>query len=347
MARGSIADRNNGPRVREKQAHHLKVPGRGRVEEGGLSILIHEVDLHLGPPKEQPHYLDMAGERGLTKRRPTHVILEIDLDLGTLQQEFDHPGVATLGSNVQGGVLDVVCVIDFDLAATKQLFDDGDAALGHGADQDRPKIVVVAIVDVSGVVEQQLECAGVARQASAVKRRSPVYLIRVDHDAGSGKELPKLVLRAQVIDHLVEQRLAVSILLIDIAAGDAEVLLKHLQRRGAHPAPPLVLRQALRQIESELSGDQRDDSGAAGAQCGHERRDAAVSMRIAGLVDVDVGVLQDSQNHLGPVLLDRLLDKLPGRGLGIARGERGPLFARTRGARAAAGDVVLAQALEQ
>jgi len=54
-----------------------------------------------------------------------------------------------------------------------------------------------------------------------------------------------------------------------------------------------------------------------------------------------------SQNHLGPVLLDRLFDELPGRGVGIARGESGPLFARTGGARGTAGGVVLAQALEQ
>ena len=67
-------------------------------------------------------------------------------------------------------------------------------------------------------------------------------------------------MRAQVIDNLVEQSLAVSIRLIDITAGDAKVLLKHLQRRGPHPAPSLVLGQTLRKIKSGLSGDQRDNT---------------------------------------------------------------------------------------
>ena len=62
--------------------------------------------------------------------------------------------MATLRRNVQGRILDVVGSIDLDPAATKQLLDDGDAVLGRRADQDRPAIVVVVIVDVSAVVEQ-------------------------------------------------------------------------------------------------------------------------------------------------------------------------------------------------
>src|SRR5262245_23413267 len=100
MAPGSIADRDIGSRVREEEAHYLDVTGRGRVEERGLSILIHEVDLQLGTGEETPHHFEMAGEGRLAERRPSHVILEIDLNFGTLQQEFDHSRVSALGGDV-------------------------------------------------------------------------------------------------------------------------------------------------------------------------------------------------------------------------------------------------------
>ena len=66
------------------------------------------------------------------------------------------------------------------------------------------------------------------------------------------------------------------------------------------------------QIESRLTGDQRDDTRVSGAQSGHQGRDALVTRRIAGLVDVDGTVPQDSQDGLGPILKDGLLDELSG-----------------------------------